>query len=89
MLESKKMHLMVVRQGKILGHIVSKNGISTDEEKMQAIDMPNPRNVKEIQVFMGHCGYYLQFIFQYPSISPPVYALIVAYDWIEECKSSF
>ena len=27
----------MVRQGKILGHIVSKNGISTDEEKIAVI----------------------------------------------------
>ena len=80
----------MVRQGKILGHIVSKNGISTDEEKIQAIvNMPRPKNAKEVQAFMGHCGYYRRFIFQYASIAQPLYALVVAYKWTNECKKLF
>ena len=38
---------------------------------------------------MGHCGYYRRFIFQYASIAQPLYALIVAYDWTDECEQSF
>ena len=54
----------MVRQGKILGHIVSKNGISTDLEKINVIvDLPRPTNYKGVQVFMGHCGYYRRFIY--------------------------
>ena len=80
----------MVRQGKILGHIVSNNRICTDEEKIQVIvNMPRPKSSKEVQAFMGHCGYYQRFIFQYASISQPLYTLIVAYDWIDECKKSF
>ena len=48
-----------VRQGKILGHIVSKNGISTNMDKVCVIvDLPRPINAKGVQCFMGHCGYY-------------------------------
>ena len=80
----------MVRQGKILGHIVSKNGIFTDEEKIEVIvNMPRPKNAREVQAFMGHCGYYRRFIFQYASIAQPLYALIVAYDWTDECEQSF
>ena len=51
--------VFMVRQGKILGHIVSKNGISTDQDKIQVIlQLPRPTNAKDVQVFMGHCGYY-------------------------------
>ena len=47
--------VFMVRQGKILGHIVSKNGISTDEEKIAAIvKMTKPKKAKEVQAFMGH-----------------------------------
>ena len=54
----------MVRQGKILGHIASKNGISIDEGKIQVIvNMPRPKNAKEVQGFMGHCGYSQRFIF--------------------------
>ena len=78
-----------VRQGKILGHIVSKNDICTDEEKIKVIvNMPRPKNAREVQAFMGHYGYYPRFIFQYASIAQPLYALIVAYDWTDECEQS-
>lgn len=80
----------MVRQGKILGHIVSKNGISTDEEKISAIvKAPMPINAKEVQGFMGHCGYYRRFIYRFATIAQPLYALIVAFEWTEECDESF
>ena len=80
----------MVRQGKILGHTVSKNGICTNEEKIQVIvNMPRPKNAKEVQEFMGHWGYYCRFIFKYASIAQPLYALIMAYDWTNEGKQSF
>ena len=51
--------VFMVRQGKILGHIVSRNGISTDFEKIKIIiELPRPKNAKQVQGFMGHCGYY-------------------------------
>ncbi|MCO5601209.1 hypothetical protein L7F22_055328 [Adiantum nelumboides] len=56
--------VFMVRHGKILGHIVSKNGISTDMEKILVIvELPRPLRVKEVQAFMGHCGYYRRFIY--------------------------
>ena len=46
----------MVRQGKILGHIVSANGISTDEDKIKVIvELPHPIHAKGVQIFMGHC----------------------------------
>ncbi|MCO5560567.1 hypothetical protein L7F22_014182 [Adiantum nelumboides] len=82
--------VFMVRQGKILGHIVSKNVISTDEEKIQAIvSMPRPINARGVQAFMGHCGYYRRIIYQYASIAQPLYALIVAFEWTNECIESF
>ena len=80
----------MVRQGKILGHIVSKNGISTNQDKIQVIlQLPRPTNAKEVQRFMGHCGYYRRFIFRFVNIAWPLYALIVMFEWIEECDESF
>ena len=55
--------VFMVQQGKILGHIVLKNGISTDFEKIEVIvSLSRPRNAKQVQGFMGHCGYYRRFI---------------------------
>ena len=80
----------MVRQGKILGHIVSKNGISTDLDKIKVIvDLPRPMNYKGVQIFMGHCGYYRRFIYMYAAIARPLYALLVVFNWTEECDISF
>ena len=82
--------VFMVCQGKTLGHIVSKNGISTDFDKIKIIvDLPRPKNPKELQSFMGHCGYYRRFIYMYAVIAKPLYGLILLFIWTEECKESF
>ena len=54
-LNSDKCKFMV-RQGKILGHIVfSRNDISIDADKIAVIvELPRPINAKGVQIFMGH-----------------------------------
>ena len=65
----------MVRQGKIMGHIVSANGISTDEDKIKVIvELPHPIHAKGVQIFMGHCGYYRRFIYMYAEVARPLYA---------------
>ena len=40
----------------LFGHIVSKNGISPDPEKIKAIiNWPIPKNVKQVRAFLGIC----------------------------------
>ena len=80
----------MVRQGKILGHIVSANGISTDEEKIKVIvELPRLIHAKEVQIFMGHCGYYRRFIYMYVEVARPLYALLIVFEWTDECEQSF
>src|SRR5271155_3870643 len=80
----------MVRQGKILGHIVSKNSISTDLDKINVIvELPRPLNQKGVQIFMGHCGYYRRFIYMYAAIARPLYALLVVFVWTNECDQAF
>ena len=83
-----KKYVFMVRQGGILGrHIVSKNGISIDLDKINIIvDLPRPTNVKEVQAFMVHCGYYRRFIYMYVVIAKPIYGLITKFDWTDECE---
>ena len=38
---------------------------------------------------MGNCGYYKRFIFMYASIAMPLHALLLVFEWIEECEKSF
>ena len=46
--------VFAVTEGKLLGHIVSKIGISIDPERVKAIEkIPLPHNKKGMQSFMG------------------------------------
>ena len=46
--------LFSITKGKLLGHLVSKNGISIDLERIKAIEqIPLPHNKKGMQSFMG------------------------------------
>ena len=73
-----------------MGHIVLKNGIFSDLDKIKIIvDLPRPKNVKEVQAFMGRCGYYQWFIYMYAVISKPIYGLIIVFEWTDECETSF
>lgn len=48
---------------KFLGHVISSSGVSTDSVKIQAIqNMTAPRNVKELQRFLGMVTYLAKFI---------------------------
>lgn len=52
-----------VTETKFLGHILSKNGISVDPEKTEAIlKMNTPKNKKELQRFLGMVVYLAKFM---------------------------
>ena len=46
-----------------LGHMISAQGVATDEGKIEAIKKrPIPKSVMDVQSFLGFTGYYHQFI---------------------------
>jgi len=46
-----------------LGHIVGRNGIKPDQRKIQTmIDLPTPKNPKEVRMALGLFSYYRRFI---------------------------
>nr|GEZ46316.1 reverse transcriptase domain-containing protein [Tanacetum cinerariifolium] len=54
----EKRHLMV-KEGIVLGHKISKNGIEVDKSKVDVIaKLPHPTTVKGICSFLGHDGFY-------------------------------
>ena len=80
----------MTQQGKIVGHIVSKNGITTNTDKIFVIvNLPRPNTIKEVQSYMGHCRYYRRFIHMYAVIAKPLYRLLASFDWTQECELSF
>jgi hypothetical protein len=59
-----------------LGHIISKDGIVVDPEKIEAIrKWSMPRNVTEVREFMGLVGYYRGFIEGFSKIAHPITSL--------------
>jgi hypothetical protein len=76
-----------------LGHIISKDGIAVDPEKIEAIrEWSAPRNVIEVISFMGLVGYYRKFIAGFSKIAHPITSLQrkgKQFHWTEGCKESF
>lgn len=60
-----------------LGHIVEKGFIKPSLEKTKAIrNFPIPKNVKQVQSFLGLAGFFRKFIFNFSIISKPLSDLI-------------
>nr|GEY34185.1 hypothetical protein [Tanacetum cinerariifolium] len=58
----EKSHFMV-KEGIVLGHKISKNGIEVDRAKVDVIaKLPHPTTVKGDWSFLGHAGFYRRFI---------------------------
>jgi hypothetical protein len=49
----------MVQEGIVLGHLVSERGIEVNKAKIEVIEqLPRPMNIKGIQSFLGHVGFY-------------------------------
>jgi hypothetical protein len=58
-----KKSLFRLEEGKMLGHIISKDGIKIDPNKIEAIQkLEHPRNIKELQSFIGKINFLRRFI---------------------------
>lgn len=58
-----KNSLFGLEEGKLLGHVISKDGIKRDPDRIQTIlKIPHPRNVKELQAFLGKINFLRRFI---------------------------
>lgn len=61
---------------KYLGHVISKDGISVDPDKIKAIiNFPVPKDVSDVRSFMGITGYYRKFIEGFSKIENPITSL--------------
>ena len=57
-LKPKKCTLFA-KEVRYLGHVVSQSGVSTNPDKISAVqNWPVPVSVKEVRSFLGLCGYY-------------------------------
>jgi hypothetical protein len=91
-LNPKKSHF-AMQEGKLLGHIVSKDGIKFDPKRVKAIDMiNNPINRKEIQSFLGKIVFLRRFIPNFAEIVKLITDMLKKDNkvkWNAEEKSSF
>jgi transposase InsO family protein len=76
-----------------LGHVVSSQGIATDPKKVEAVkEWSMPKNLKELQAFLGLAGYYRQYIQDYATLAKPLTLLTgknIKWEWSEEASVAF
>nr|GAT59874.1 TY3B-TY3B protein [Mycena chlorophos] len=77
----------------LLGQKVSRLGLSTHKEKVDAIlDLAEPKNVQELQSFLGMMVYFSAYIPFYAWIAQPFFHLLkkgVPWDWTPLHQESF
>ncbi|XP_076949459.1 uncharacterized protein LOC143622102 [Bidens hawaiensis] len=75
-----------------LGHIIAKEGVSTDPKKIEAVQQwPIPKTVKQLQGFLGLAWYYRRFIHSFGMITRPLTDLLKkhAFKWGMEAQNAF
>ena len=61
-----------------LGHLLSKNGVSPNPEKIEKVcDWPTPTSSNEVHSFIGLASYYRRFIPNFAKWAGPLHALII------------
>ncbi|GKV11452.1 hypothetical protein SLEP1_g22712 [Rubroshorea leprosula] len=82
-----------LNQISFLGHIVSKDGISVDLSKLEAVvKWERLTTITKVRSFLGLAGYYRRFVEGYSKISCPLTQLTrknQKFEWIDKCEQSF
>ena len=73
------------KKKKYLGHRIDENGLHPLEDKVKAIlEVPSPRNVRELKSYLGLLSYYEKFLPDLSSVLAPLYQLLrkhVSWHW--------
>ncbi|KAF8106377.1 hypothetical protein N665_0142s0016 [Sinapis alba] len=88
----EKCHFMV-RNGIVLGHKISEQGIEVDKAKIEVMmSLQPPNSVKGIRNFLRHAGFYRRFIKDFSMISRPLTRLFckeTKFDFDSDCLAAF
>ncbi|KAL0560765.1 hypothetical protein IC582_001178 [Cucumis melo] len=82
-----------LKQVSFLGHVVSKDGVSVDPAKIEAVTgWTRPSTVSEVRSFLGLAGYYRRFVDNFSRIATPLTQLTrkgAPFVWSKACEDSF
>nr|GEW27773.1 putative reverse transcriptase domain-containing protein [Tanacetum cinerariifolium] len=88
----EKSHFMV-KEGIVLGHKISINGIEVDKAKIGVIaKLPYPTTIKGVRSYLGQVGFYRRFIQDFSKISRPMTHLLeknTPFIFSEDCIKAF
>ncbi|XP_041787294.1 uncharacterized protein K02A2.6-like [Anopheles merus] len=90
--KAEKCHFFQSQLG-YLGHIVDKQGIRPDPEKVKAIAaLPPPTNVPELRSYLGAVNFYGRFVRNIHELRHPMDQLLkkdVKWQWTPACQQAF
>jgi hypothetical protein len=88
----EKCHFMV-KQGIVLGHVISERGIKVYKAKVETVrQLPPPTDVNSLRSFLGHARFYRKFIKDFSKITKPLTHLLqrdVSFDFDKKCLVAF
>nr|GFA08185.1 hypothetical protein [Tanacetum cinerariifolium] len=83
----------MVKDGIVLGHKISKNGLKVDRSRVDVIaKLPYPSTVKGVRSFLGHAGFYQRFIHDFSKIARPMTRLLekeTPFVFSKDCINAF
>lgn len=89
---------------KYLGHVISAAGVSTDPEKIRAVEeWRRPRTLTELRSFLGFASYYRRFVEGFARLAAPLHRVVGALQgskkkrgsssleghWDDDCEAAF
>jgi ribonuclease HI len=82
-----------LKEGKLLGHIVSADGVKIDPKRVEAIkNLSLPRSKKDIQSFLGTINFIRRFIVNFAELTKHITAMLrkdSEVKWTEAARHSF
>ena len=86
-------YYFMVREGIVLGQLMSECGMEVDRARIEVIEyLPPPINIKGIHSFLGHAGFYRRFTKDFSHIARPLTNLLskdIPFEFDDACLKSF
>jgi hypothetical protein len=82
-----------MESGVLLGHVVSRQGLEVDSDKVRAIlALVAPKTVREVRGFLGCVVYYRRFVGNYAKMATPLTELLkreTEFIWTDRRQEAF